>query len=273
MRRLADAVRAAPDGVPASIHADLFPTGCVLPGDLPAAEAWLRARGCTAALGPMQGSTWLAYRANLGPADEPAFFGEPAEDPAPFVAAGYRVAAAYTSTACPHDPQIALADRVGATLRGAGWRLGTLADLGDPLAALQQLHAVVLDAFQHAFAYTPLAFEDFAARYGGAEARADPGLVLVGFAPDGSLGGFCFCFRDPLLATPARLVVKTLAVRPAWRRLGVGQWLVGEAHRVARDRGYAYGLHALMWEGSRSQDITAHGGRVVRRYALYRKDL
>ncbi len=275
MKRLSELVRFAPDGIPASVHADLFPTGNVQaptsPDALADAEAWLRARGCTRALGPMETSTWSAYRANLGPAVEPPFHGEPTADPAPFHAAGYAVVARYTSTACPHAPQIARADARAPGLRAAGWRLGDLAALGTLPEALVALHGVVLDAFRDAFAYTPLAFADFAAQQGGGP--VDPGLVLVAFAPDGSLGGFCFGYRDPLRPAPARLVVKTLAVRPAWRRHGVGQWLVGEAHRVAASRGYAEGIHALMGTASFSQRITAHGGRVIRRYALYGKDL
>ena len=273
MKPLSDSIVHAPAGIPACIHEALHPVGCVLPGDLAAAEDWLRGQGCTRALGPMSGSTWLPYRANLGPTVEPVFHGEPSTAPETLLAAGYQPVSHYTSTACDHAPQIALADQVAPTLLAAGWRLGTLADLGEPAAALQALHSLVLAAFRDAFAYVPLHFHDFAGLYGGAGSRSDPALVLVAHAPDGTLGGLCFCFRDPLLADPARLVVKTLAVHPGWRRKGVGQWLVGEAHRVARARGYAYGIHALMWARSQSQRITAHGGRVVRRYALYGKDL
>ena len=273
MKPLAERIRSAPPGIEASIHEALHPLGCVHGGDLARAESWLRSQGCTTALGPMQGCTWLAYRANLGPHEEPPFHGEPKARAEPFETAGYRVVGRYSSTACDHGPQMALADRVGPALTARGWTLGDLRSLGAPGPALQAIHATVLDSFQDALAWVPIRFTDFAGLYGGDATRSDPELVLIARAPDGSIGGFCFCFCDPLHPSPARLIVKTLAVRPGWRRMGVGQWLVGEAHRIAHRRGYAYGVHALMWNRSQSQRITAHGGRVFRRYVLFGKDL
>ena len=55
-------------------------------------------RGCTAALGPMEVCTWFPYRANLGPAGRPPFVMEPAADPAPWLALGYRPAGEYASS-------------------------------------------------------------------------------------------------------------------------------------------------------------------------------
>ena len=72
MKPLSDSIVHAPAGIPACIHEALHPMGCVLPGDLAAAEDWLRGQGCTRALGPMSGSTWLPWAPWLlrtGPAD------------------------------------------------------------------------------------------------------------------------------------------------------------------------------------------------------------
>ena len=53
----------------------------------------------------------------------------------------------------------------------------------------------------------------------------------------------------------------------------MGSWLVAVAHRVASRKGYMAGVHCLMWTGSRSTDISRHGGEVFRRYALLEKAL
>ena len=141
MKPLAERIRSAPPGIEASIHEALHPLGCVHGGDLARAESWLRSQGCTTALGPMQGCTWLAYRANLGPHEEPPFHGEPKARAEPFETAGYRVVGRYSSTACDHGPQMALADRVGPALTARGWTLGDLRSLGAPGPALQAIHA------------------------------------------------------------------------------------------------------------------------------------
>ena len=74
--------------------------------------------------------------------------------------------------------------------------------------------------------------------------------------------------------TEARAHLKSLAVNPAYAGKGIGSWLVGEAHRKAHELGMVNGgVHALMWEGSFSKNISAHVGEVIRRYALYVKQI
>jgi GNAT superfamily N-acetyltransferase len=262
-------------GPGATVHPAFHPYGSVdpLPKDIPAAEHWLREQGCTHARGPLDQTTWHTYRANLGPWDRPPFLGEPTERSECWEAAGYQVVARYASTRCPHAPQIEAADRLGPKLVAAGWRLLTLDQLPSFGAALRTLHQLSTDAFVGATAYAPLSWPDFQALYAPFEGRIDPGLVLVAMAPDGSPGGLCFSLADPLNPGLREMVVKTLAVAPAWRQIGVGQWLVGEAHRAAQQRGLVAGIHALMAESSHSRAITAHGGVIFRRYALYEKAL
>ena len=63
---------------------------------------WLRVRGCRTVLGPMNGSTWHAYRFVVAPGEEESFLTEPTnppEYPAWMEAAGFtRIDSAYTSS-------------------------------------------------------------------------------------------------------------------------------------------------------------------------------
>ena len=101
----------------------------------------------------------------------------------------------------------------------------------------------------------------------------DPDLTLLVRTPQGEVAGFLFGIGD--FAVPDRrwFLVKTLAVLPEHREHGVGSWLVAAAHSRARSEGYDAGVDCLMWTGSRSNDISRHGGEVFRRYALFEKAL
>ncbi len=70
-----------------------------------------------------------------------------------------------------------------------------------------------------------------------------------------------------------RLVLKTLAVQPQLRRLGLGKLLVERANWAARQTGYAQVIHALMQDDNVSARLRAEHTRVFRRYTLFVRDL
>ena len=102
----------------------------------------------------------------------------------------------------------------------------------------------------------------------------DPELVVVACSPEGEMAGYCFAIPDRPNPQLKQFVVKTLAVDPKWRTLGLGSWLVGNVHSRAHTAGWTGGgIHALMWTGSHSRQISAHAGEIIREYALFEKDL
>lgn len=232
------------------------------PSLLARAEARLRARGVTEAVGPLDGNTFFPYRACLGPSEEPVFLGEPVTHAETFRAAGWREDARYTSTLCPNGPQI----ENGRPLP-EGWRVRNvrLDRLDEELA---HLYRVTLPAFAGAWRYAPIPFPAFAALYAPFRDRVDPRWVFLAEDPSGVVQGYLFAW--PM---GDRFVIKTIAVHPAAAGARLGAHLMMRVHALAEDLGVRQGIHALMWEGSVSQRITRHGGRVFRRYALYRKRL
>jgi GNAT superfamily N-acetyltransferase len=283
-RQLADAalIDASGASVLAAAHPGLAPAGTISAprGDpagadaaIAAAEVWLRDRGCTQALGPMEVCTWFPYRANLGPAGRPPFVMEPAADPAPWLARGYEVAGEYASSlhrsadfveeTAPHRARAAEA---GLTLRRMD-----LDRFDDELGIIYRLS---MTAFTRAFAYTPLPEPAFRALYAPLKPHIDPRMVLIAEDRHGAPAGFCFNLPEPLAPQLRQFVIKSLAVDSAWRQLGLGSWLVAESHLTALDQGLdGGGIHALMWSGSHSRTISAHAGGIFRRYALFRRDL
>ncbi len=228
-------------------------------------------------VGPMDGTTWDRYRLAI-PAPgvpEPApFLTEPVNPPdypAHFEEAGLEAVEWYVSRMIEDlgalaertkDPAKALAER--------GIRLEPL-DRSRFDAALEELYAVSLEAFADNPYYSPIPFERFHAMYAPMKELLDPDLVLVARNSEAEAVGFALSFPDLLdpAGRPTRVVVKSLAVAPAARGLGLGSLLVHETHRRAAGKGYDAAIHALMHAGNDSLKISSHGGTVFRHYALY----
>ncbi len=232
--------------------------------------------GAERVVGPMDGTTWDRYRLALPtPASNRApFFTEPAnppEYPRHFEEAGMDVVEWYVSQIV--EDLAALTERTRApawSLEEQGVRLETL----DPAAfdvALDELYRVSIAAFADNPYFSPISFERFRTLYAPMKDVLDPELVLVARTGDGEAAGFALSFPDPLdpAGRPTRVVVKSLAVAPAGRGMGLGSLLVHETHRRAAEQGYDAAIHALMHVGNDSLKISSHGGRVFRHYALY----
>jgi GNAT superfamily N-acetyltransferase len=206
--------------------------------------------------------------------NRPLFLGEPSFDPGPFVASRYEPIAWYASALADNASQIENSEPDGSRLRTEGWRLVGLDSLGGFSKALPHLHQVTSASFSEAHSYSPIGRELFEALYAPLETRIDPRLVRFALSPEDEVAGYCFSIPDLLNPDLREFIVKTLAVHPRWRRYRLGSWMVGEAHREAEAAGYTGGgIHALMWSGSHSQSISNHGGQLLRRYALFERDL
>ena len=243
------------------------------------AAATLAARGCTSAVGPIDGSTWRPYRLVTERGELHPFFLEPdtPDDwPGHFRTAGFDVLATYTSSLVdpvpPPSPRTAaIAERVAA----AGYTVRPV-DLTRAAAELDALYDVSVAAFAHNFLYTPIARTEFHAQYAAILPHVDPRLVLLA-EHAGQVVGYVFTVPDLLevkrtgRATTA--IVKTLAVAPAHAGVGLGGLLVEQCQRAADARGLTRVIHALMHETNVSQQISRHYGTTCRRYALFARRL
>lgn len=243
------------------------------------AGAVLRARGCTLAVGPMDGSTWRSYRFVTDPGAEPPFLLEPAQPPEwPrwWRAAGFAPLAEYYSTAtadlAARDGRV---ERAAARLRAEGVTIRPL-DLARFEAELDAIHAVSVAAFAGNFLYTPLPREEFLAQYRAARAQVRPELLLLA-EHAGRPVGFVFVLPDLLQARRGEpvttAIVKTLAVRPGRAWAGLGAVLLAEVQAAARRLGFRRAIHALMHERNASRNLSAHYARTIRRYTLFARKL
>jgi len=144
--------------------------------------AELARRGCTIAVGPMDGNTWRRYRLVTERGTEPPFFLEPDtpdEWPAHFAAAGFAPIARYVSAL---DADLSRRDpRAAATeprLARAGVTLRTL-DPGHFDEELRRIYAVSAASFRSSVLYAPISEEEFLAQYRPLASVIRPEIVLL----------------------------------------------------------------------------------------------
>lgn len=239
------------------------------------AVAVLASNGCTIAVGPLDGSTWHAYRLVTERGTEPPYFLEPdtPDDwPTHFAATGFDVRAEYTSAlVSPIPPSPPAMDEVARRLEQQGYRLRPV-DASRAASELDALYDVSIAAFAENFLYTPIGREAFRAQYGAILPRIDPRLVLLA-EHAGTVVGYVFVVPDLLeharTGRARTAIVKTLAVHPAHNGRGLGGLLVDRVQRAAADLGFTRVIHALMFASNRSQQISRHYGTPFRRYALF----
>jgi GNAT superfamily N-acetyltransferase len=239
----------------------------------------LAGRGCSVAVGPMDGSTWRRYRFVTERGGEPAFFLEPDNPddwPDHFLALGFRPIAHYISAVhcnlgC-EDPRLShVADR----LLAHGTRIRPL-DPRNLEDDLRRIYAVSAVSFRNNFLSTPLAETDFLAQYRALLPALRAELVLIAETGDQPVG---FIFAVPDLKQAERghpidtVIVKTLAVLPERAHAGLGGLLLAVCQRTARELGYVRAIHALMHEQNASRNLSRHYAHPMRRYALFGKAL
>ena len=239
----------------------------------------LAARGCTIAVGPMDGSTWRRYRVLTDRGTEPPFFLEPDNPPdwpAHFHTAGFTELARYFSALCNDlayaDPRL---DRVEPRMERAGIRIDAInpARFEDELAAIHRLSLV---SFRDNLLYSPISKAEFIEQYRPILPLLRHELVLLA-EQQGRLTGFLFAVPDLLQAKRGQLidtiVVKTVAVLPGREYAGLGNLLVARCHKIAAGLGFRRAIHALMHESNESRSLSAHYGHPFRGYTLYSRNL
>ena len=246
---------------------------------LDAACAELARRGCTLAVGPMDGNTWRRYRLVVDRGSEPPFFLEPANPdtwPGHWADAGFTALAHYSSALNTDlSRRDARAPRVAERLTATGVRVRTL-DLARFDAELRRIYAVSAVSFQSNYLYTPLPEAHFTAQYQRVRPAVRPDLVLIA-EHEGRPVGFAFTVPDLLerqRGAPARtVIVKTVATLPERRYAGLGGLMVDLTHEAARAAGFTRAVHALMHEANSSRRTSDRTGAPMRRYALFARPL
>lgn len=253
---------------------------------LEAALGWLRARGCSRAVGPMNGGAHRAHRLLVaGFASDPYLF-EPRTPPryvAHFEAAGFAPIFRWAS----HEPDraavAARAQRLERVAGRSGLRLVPVVSR-DPSEVLPRLHPLLDRAWAGYPGYVPFSIGELAMLFGPLLCILPPEHLYlvqdargrdVGFGymlPDwidevralrGDPSGWGSWTARPL---PKRVVMHTIALAPEARHGAAAGGLAALGCRIALEAGYERFLMALSRE-----DFRAHVRHLpaTRAYALY----
>jgi GNAT superfamily N-acetyltransferase len=239
----------------------------------------LGTRGCTLAVGPIDGNTWQNYRLITGRGAEPTFFLEP-DNPddwsVHFVTSGFTPLAQYYSSLNEdlnqQDPAV---DEIAGRLEAQRITIRPLA-LGDLDKELRRIHELSLVSFRPNLLFTALGFEEFRDQYRALRSCVRPELILVAEQHEQTVG-YVFAVPDLLQARRGQAVdtfiSKTLATHPELKGAGLGRLLAARCHQAARMLGFRRAIHALMEDKSRARNISDHIARPMRRYALFARPL
>jgi GNAT superfamily N-acetyltransferase len=239
----------------------------------------LTGRGCTLAVGPMDGSTWRSHRLITCSSPRPAFFLEPdlpQHWAGHFEISGFQPLASYFSalSGCLGDLSPSTPEH-SSRLTRHGIRLRPL-ELENFDGEVRRIFPLSLESFKDNLLFSPITEEEFLSIYRPLRPFFVPGLCWVAEHRQTSIG-FVFAIPDILQAQRGEdidtVVVKTVAVAPDFRGIGLGHALVAACQQSAHGLGYRHVIHALIRAGNVSARISAHYARPIRSYAVFSKEL
>lgn len=239
----------------------------------------LASQGCTLAVAPMDGNTWRSYRLIAERGNEPIFFLEPdnPDDWAEhFLSQGFAPLATYSSAL---NDNLTLADtrleRVADRLDRLGVQIRAI-DLQHFEAELRQIYQLSLVSFRNNFLYTPLDEAEFIGQYSPIRTYIKPELVFIAQHQEKTVG-FLFAIPDYNQAQRGAdvntIIIKTVAVVPGRIYAGLGNILVERCQQTAHKLGYQRAIHALMYDGNKSRNLSNRYAQTIRRYTLFAKNI
>jgi len=237
----------------------------------------LKIEGCTRAIGPMDGNTWRSYRFVTDEGDEPPFFLEPTNPPVwsrYWTDYGFEPLAEYssglTTDLSQRDHRL---PKVEQRLEQKGVRFRPL-DINDFEQELRRIYSISVVSFSKNYLYTPLDEEDFVNQYMKVKELVIPELTIIAEKDNEPIG---YLFAIPDINEKKRgeavktVIIKTVAVLPDNGNAGLGALLVDKVQQQARGMGFERAIHALMFNGNVSRNISGHYASSMRTYTLFSK--
>lgn len=240
-------------------------------------EKWARSYGASTIYGPIDGSTLYNYRLRLDSFDRKSFWGEPNNSKVPvefLKSRRYRIAETYFSYEfssmesvkiwvekfLKHVPDIALKDLRFVPLTKELW-----IDRGQEFCALANV------IFAENFAFKKVTYPEFRELYHGPALQLiDLETSTVVLNASNEIVGCAMNLRDP--QNPEVLLLKTLGVLPAYRRMGATFFeLIRQM--CLRNKSYRQAILCLMKEGNLPSTVLKDFSNHTRTYGLFSKRL
>lgn len=266
-------------------------------------ETWARSQGATRVYGPINFSTFGAYRFRLEGFAEGVFPGEPYNPPyypELLRASGFAQPEALRYLSFPIDIPVLLASSrseydairpvVESRLRIERLTAETW------MANLDAFYLLVDEVFGQNFGYAPISREHFRQLMGQPFAdKLCPYSSTVAWAPDGRIAGFFLTQPDysplmnqqagaarqssvsferdfPRLPQPRTVLLRTVGVHPEFRRMGLSIYLGLEGCRLAQEQ-YGRVIATLLKTDNPSTRFPRRHTNAPRSYGLFTKSL
>ncbi len=143
-------------------------------------------------------------------------------------------------------------------------------------ADLHRIHSIAQASFRGNLLFTEIDQQDFIRLYRPLRSVVDYDTILIAEC-QGEPVGFIFAIPDLLQAergmTIDRLIIKSLAILPTPKYVGLGCLLLDQVRIIARRKGYTSLIHALVHDERHLRRTTDRFAKLMRRYTLYAKEL
>ena len=131
-------------------------------------------------------------------------------------------------------------------------------------ADLRTIYDISVNGFDKNFLYDEITYEDFCKLYEPILPMVDSDFVLIAYV-DGVPCGFMFSVNWGDI-----FILKTIAVLPEYRKLGIGRVLMNKVLLAAQGKGFKTAIGALIIDGNVSRDmVLRYGAEKIREYTLY----
>jgi hypothetical protein len=231
--------------------------------------------GFSEMIGPLNGSTWDAYKFNLDH-DYPLFFLESQQQHyynEQFIASGFKPLQRYVSSI---DKEMHSSDmlsmRENELLKeGLHFRNIKMMHFKDEI---ERIYNLCREAFLENFLYSPISLDAFMEKYTKVFPFLKEDQIMLAENEKTELQGFIFCLNDHYNMNNKSLIIKTLARKKNNLYKGLGAVLVNKAYQYAIENKYTSIIHAFMIHSSTSTKISASFlGHPYKSYLLYSKGL
>lgn len=239
-------------------------------------EKYCGSKNISQILGPMNGSTWNAYRLQI-PGEFRPYFLEPVQPlyyPELFVDNGYSSFRSYSSNL---DSNIRESRKDTGQVekeyeaKGLRFRNIRIDDIENELRLIGEFS---INAFKENLLYSPITVDQFLAKYKPVIPFLKEELVIIAEDEKSEVHGLLFAVKDYLDPSGKTIIIKTLARRKDSPFKGLSSIIYNKLLDVLVDNKDTQIIHALMADTNVSLTISkGYTTQKVRSYILYTKNL
>ena len=244
-------------------------------------EEILKQKNINLIVAPMNGNTWKKYRTMKYTNGDDLFLLEnvnPIEHNSIFQNSGYKELHTYTSTKglIENAYSSEALDMAEENLKEENITIRKF-DKNNYYADLRKIYNVSKNSFNRNPFYTPISEEEFIKQYVPYIQMVDSDLILIA-EKAGEEVGFVFCipnFNEAQKGEQLKtLILKTIAVLPEYEYLAIGNVLLKNISKIAKEKGLTEWIFAFMYNGNTSQKMASRNKtEVIREYSIYGKEI